>query len=67
MIFSTSLWETGGIPSAITNDEGVRAVTGGWLNSLVDRITGGSPDSDRVRSTGSLGHERIFEAPVMIR
>ena len=58
---------TGGIPSATTNDEGVGAVTGGWLNSLVDKITGGSPDSERVGSTGSLGHEGIFEEPVMKR
>ena len=40
---SNALWETGGIPSATTNEERVGAVRGGWLNpllALADIMTG---------------------------
>ena len=43
------------------------AVRGGWLNSLANIMTGGSPDSERVGSTGRLGHERIVEEPEMTK
>ena len=43
------------------------AVRGGWLNSLVDIMIGGSPDSERVESTGKLGHEGIVEEPEMTK
>ena len=49
-------WQTGVIPYATTNEEGVGAVRGGWLNPLADIMTGGSPDSERVGSTDRLGH-----------
>ena len=54
-------WETGVIPSATTNEEGVEAVRGGWLNPLADIMTGGSTDDERVGSTGRLGHEGIID------
>ena len=34
------------------------------MNSLVERTTGGRPDSERVGSIGSWGHEGIDEEPV---
>ena len=36
------------------------------MRSPVDRMTDGSPDSDRVGSTGSWGHEGMDEDPVMM-
>ena len=46
LIVSTNLWETGEIPSVTTNEEGVGAVRGSWLNSLVDIMTGDSSDNE---------------------
>ena len=37
---SNALWKTDGIPSATTNEEGIGAVKGGWLNPLADIMTG---------------------------
>ena len=37
---SNALWETGGIHSATTNEEGVGALRGRWLNPLADIMTG---------------------------
>ena len=37
---SNALWETGGIHSATTNEEGMGALRGRWLNPLADIMTG---------------------------
>ena len=67
LIISTNLRETGGIPSATTNEYGVGAIKEGWLNSLADIMMGGSLDSERAESTGRLGHEEIVSLWDLVR